>query len=135
KEALVSESSPDRRTRRVTVAFLVAILGGIVLALLGGSPAEASGASPNSVPFGNVPINTTVTQDVTITVDAGYRTELASGSGINAPFSFSFDTCGAGGGFAGPGTCNVKQSFRPTATTASSGTTNVFECPIAGGSC
>ena len=51
---------------------------------------------------------------MTITVDAGYRTELASGSGINAPFGFSFDTCGAGGGFTGPGTCNVKQRFTPT---------------------
>src|SRR6185295_3888377 len=92
-------------------------------------------ASPSSVAFGNVPINTTQTRDVTITVDAGYRTEIASGSGINAPFSFSFDTCGTGGGFTGPGTCNVKQSFRPTSATASSGTTNVFECPVAGGTC
>ena len=50
---------------------------------------------------------------MTITVDAGYRTEIASGSGINAPFGFSFDTCGAGGGFTGPGTCTVKQRFTP----------------------
>ena len=71
------------------------------------------GASPNPVEFGDVPMNTTVTRDVTITVDAGYRTELASGSGINAPFGFSFDTCGAGGGFTGPGTCTVKQRFTP----------------------
>ena len=72
---------------------------------------------------------------MTITVDAGYRTQLASGSGINAPFSFDFDSCGAGGGFTGPGTCTVKQRFTPTSATASSGTTNVFECPIAGGTC
>src|SRR4051812_22663871 len=97
--------------------------------------AEAAGANPSTVAFGTVPINTTVTSDVTITVDAGYRTQLASGSGINVPFSFDFDACGAGGGFAGPGTCTVKQSFRPTSATASSGTTNVFECPVAGGSC
>jgi hypothetical protein len=97
--------------------------------------AQAAGASPASVAFGSVPVNTTVTQDVTITVDAGYTTSIASGTGISAPFSFAFDTCGAGGGFTGPGTCNVKQSFKPTALTASSGTTNVFECPTAGGSC
>src|SRR4051812_38605682 len=97
--------------------------------------AEAAGANPSTVAFGTVPINTTVTSDVTITVDAGYRTQLASGSGINVPFSFDFDSCGAGGGFAGPGTCTVKQSFRPTSATASSGTTNVFECPVAGGTC
>src|SRR5215218_3852094 len=99
------------------------------------STAFAAGASPSSIAFGSVPINTTVTRDVTITADAGYRVELASGSGINAPFSFDFDTCGAGGGFPGPGTCNVKESFWPTAATASSGTTNVFECPVAGGTC
>ena len=80
-------------------------------------------------------MNTTVTRDVSITVDAGYRTQLASGSGINAPFSFDFDSCGAGGGFTGPGTCTVKQSFRPTAAGPFGGTTNVFQCPVAGGSC
>src|SRR5204863_8442438 len=74
-------------------------------------------------------------RSVTITVDAGYRTQLASGSGINAPFSFDFDTCGAGGGFTGPGTCTILESFRPTAAGASSGTTNVFQCPVAGGTC
>ena len=92
-------------------------------------------ASPSSVAFGDVPVNTTVTRDVSITVDAGYRTQLASGSGINAPFSFDFDSCGAGGGFTGPGTCTVKQSFRPTAAGPFGGTTNVFQCPVAGGSC
>jgi hypothetical protein len=97
--------------------------------------AQASGASPSSAAFGYVPLNTTVTRDVTITVDAGYRTSVASGTGLNAPFSFAFDTCGAGGGFTGPGTCNVKQSFKPTALTGSIGTTNVVECPIAGGTC
>src|SRR5438045_2406043 len=88
-----------------------------------------SGAVPAAVSFGNVAINTTVTRDVTITVDAGYATQLASGSGINVPFSFNFDTCGAGGGFGGPGSCTVKASFHPTSVAASTGTTNVFECP------
>ena len=97
--------------------------------------AQASGASPSSVAFGYAPLNTTVTRDVTITVDAGYKTTVVSGTGLNAPFSFAFDTCGAGGGFTGPGTCNVKQSFKPTALTGSIGTTNVLECPVAGGSC
>ena len=94
-----------------------------------------AGASPNPVDFGDVPLNTTVTRDVTITVDAGYRTELASGTGINAPFGFSFDTCGAGGGFTGPGTCNVKQRFTPTSAGTFNGSTNVFQCPVGGGSC
>ena len=88
-----------------------------------------------AVNFGNVPINTTAHHDVTITVDAGYRTEVASGSGLNAPFAFDFNTCGTGGGFSGPGSCTVTERYTPTTTSASSGTTNVFECPIVGGSC
>ncbi|MGD0020211.1 MAG: putative Ig domain-containing protein [Candidatus Limnocylindrales bacterium] len=62
-----------------------------------------------------MPINTTATASVTISVDAGYRTEVASGSGINLPFGF--------------------ESFSPTAVGPATGTTTVFECPIAGGSC
>src|SRR4051794_11320894 len=111
------------------------LLGTLIAAFALPGRAAASGASPSSIAFGNVPLNTTVTRDVTITADAGFQIQLASGSGINPPFVFDFDTCGAGGGFSGPGTCNVKQRFRPTALTASSGTTNVFECPIAGRSC
>jgi hypothetical protein len=99
------------------------------------APAGASSASPPNVDFGSVPINTTATRSVTITVDSGYRTEVASGSGLNAPFSFDFSSCGTGGGFTGPGTCTVNESFHPTALTSSSGTTNVFECPVVGGTC
>src|SRR3954469_22578806 len=125
--------TPGGHMRRLVGLGMV--LGILVAAFALPGRAAASGASPSSVVFGNVPLNTTVSRNVSITVDTGYAVQLASGSGINPPFSFDFDTCGAGGGFAGPGTCNVKQRFPPTALTASSGTTNVFECPIAGGSC
>ena len=121
-----------------TTVFECPVAGGSCLPItfsVQGTGISLAAASPTSIDFGNVPINTTVSRDVTITVDAGYRTEIASGTGINAPFSFAFGTCGAGGGFAGPGTCTVTESYRPTALTSSSGTTNVFECPIAGGSC
>src|SRR4051812_14893351 len=108
--------------------------GGIAIPYsVSGAGISTAGASPTAVAFGNQAMNTAATGDVSMSVDAGYRTEIASGSGINVPFSFDFDTCGTGGGFAGPGTCNVKESFRPTAATASTGTTNVFECPIVGG--
>src|SRR3954452_6588619 len=117
------------------VAGLCFVMASLLAAFVLPGRAQASGAVPSSVAFGNVPLNTTQTRDVSITVDTGYVVQLASGSGINVPFSFDFDTCGAGGGFTGPGTCNVKQSFRPTAATASSGSTNVFECPIVGGTC
>jgi uncharacterized repeat protein (TIGR01451 family) len=105
----------------------------VVAALAVPGIASAASASPATVDFGDVPINTTVTRDVSITVDTGYEVELASGSGINVPFSFNFDTCS--GSFAGPGTCNVKESFSPTAVGPATATTNVFECPTGGGSC
>src|SRR5438874_2325016 len=108
----------------VAIAVAALVLPGI---------ASAGSASPSTVAFGDVPINTTVTDDVSITVDAGYQVELASGSGINTPFEFGFDTCS--GGFAGPGTCNVKETFSPTAVGPATATTNVFECPTGGGSC
>jgi hypothetical protein len=92
------------------------------------------GANPASVNFGLVPINTQVTQSIDITVDTGYRLSLASG-GLNAPFGFSFDTCGAGGGFVGPGNCSVAESFLPTGLGGISDTLNLFECPTAGGNC
>ena len=100
-----------------------------------GTGVSVASASPGSVSFGNVPINTTASSTVTINVDAGYRTEVASGSGLNAPFAFDFGSCGTGGGFTGPGTCTVSESYTPTAVGPNSGTTNVFECPVVGGTC
>ena len=121
-----------------TSVFECPVVGGSCLPInvtVQGSGVSVAAANPASVNFGSVPINTTVSRDVTVTVDAGYRTEVASGSGINVPFGFSFSTCGAGGGFAGPGTCTITQSFTPTSVSSSSGTTSVFECPVVGGSC
>ena len=102
---------------------------------LSGTGVTAASANPPSIDFGNVGIDTTVTHGVAVTIDGGYRASVASGSGLNPPFGFNFDTCGASGGFTGPGTCNVNESFSPTAAGAASGTLNVFECPVAGGSC
>ena len=114
-----------------TNVFECPVVGGTCIGIpfnVTGTGVSAASASPNPVSFGNVPINTTVSQAVTITVDAGYAAELASGTGINTPFHFDFGTCGGAGG-----TCTVNESYTPTATGAASGTTTVFECPIAGG--
>src|SRR5205085_969860 len=126
-------SMSGSRTKRSALVLVLTLA--LAAVLVTGTTAHASGAQPASVAFGNVPVNTTVTQDVTITVDTGYRTSLATGTGLNPPFGFDFDTCGAGAGFTGPGTCTVKHSFTPTSETTSSGTTNVFQCPVAGGTC
>src|SRR4051812_5246752 len=72
---------------------------------------------------------------VSITVDAGYRTQLASGSGINAPFSFDFDTCGAGGGFTGPGKIGRASCRERAEGGAAGGTMKEIKCPVAGGTC
>src|SRR5436305_1507561 len=92
--------------------------------------ANAGSADPASVDFGNVPINTTVTRDVAITLDAGYGIFGASGAGINTPFSLNFDTCNASSG-----SCNIKESFNPTSVGAAGGNLSLFECPSAGGLC
>ena len=118
--------------------FECPVVGGSCLPIniaVQGVGVSAAAASPASIDFGNVPINTTVSRDVTITADAGYRISLASGTGINVPFGFAFGTCGAGGGFAGPGSCSVTESYTPTSVGPSSGTASVFECPVVGGSC
>src|SRR6266446_995472 len=66
-------------------------------------------STPTSIDFGNVPINTLVTDPIDITVDAGYTVFGASG-GLAPPFGFSFDTCVNGGSaFAGPGICTVEE--------------------------
>ena len=113
--------------------FECPIAGGLCIGIpfnVTGKGVSVASASPNPVSFGDVPINTTVSQAVKITVDAGYAAELASGTGINLPFHFDLGTCGGTGG-----TCTVNESFTPTALGAASGTTTVFECPIAGGLC
>jgi uncharacterized repeat protein (TIGR01451 family) len=101
---------------------------------LTGNGVSVRGASPASVNYGDVPINTSVTRDVTLTIDSGYQLIGASG-GLNPPFSLSFDTCANGGGFTGPGTCNLKETFNPTTLGPASDTLHVFECPTGGGSC
>jgi hypothetical protein len=111
------------------------------IAALGAAPAFANpSASPSAVDFGSVPVNTTVTRQVTITVDAGYQVELAQGDGLSPPFGFNFDSdpdgCSPGGtGFTGPGTCLVNETFTPTAAGTSHATTYVDECPTGGGQC
>ena len=119
--------------RRSVVAAALLLLLLLLLVVLPGV-AFAAGVN-HEANFGNVPINTTVTQSITVTVDAGYQIQSATGSGIDVPFAFTFDTCGAGGGFTGPGTCNVSESFTPTAIGPASGISNVFECPTVGGIC
>src|SRR3954464_6661442 len=102
-----------------------AAIAAVVLLLVLPGAAGAASADPANFDFGNVPLKPTVSHDFTVTVDAGYRIDLASGSGLNVPFAFDFDTCGAAEG-TGPGTCNVKESYTPTAAGPASATTNVF---------
>ena len=99
---------------------------------LSGSGQVEAAANPATLAFGAVGVNTTKTLSSTITVDAGYTVESAGGtSGLNPPFGFQFGTCGVPGGFPGPGSCTINETFTPTSTTPASGEIDVFECPTA----
>jgi hypothetical protein len=103
----------------------------LLVFLTGNVAAQSFAASPSSIHFGDVPINTTsAAQQLTLTVDAGYR---ASAAGTFGPFSVSQGTCAS---FVGPGTCTVSAAFTPTAIGAvNDGNVDVAECPAAGGNC
>src|SRR5262249_45221225 len=56
-------------------------------------PEYCSGrADPSRVDFGDVPVNTSVTQAIVLTIDAGYALGGASG-GLNPPFALDFGDC------------------------------------------
>src|SRR5207248_1386093 len=88
-------------------------------------------ASPTAVHFGDVPVNTkSAAQQITVTVDAGYKASAASTS---RPRSFVHGTCA---GLVGPGTCTVSGTFTPTTTGAvTDGNVDIAECPAVGGNC
>jgi hypothetical protein len=87
-------------------------------------------SAPASVNFGSVTVNRTATDPITLTSDTGYTIALATGSGINAPFSYSAGTCSGQ-----TGSCTVDESYGPTSLGRSSGILSVDECPTAGGTC
>jgi hypothetical protein len=111
------------RYRLIMLSFAAA-----ALALGFSGQAAAAGIAPSPIDFGDVALNTKATVSMTVTVDAGYSLELASGSGINAPFEFSFGSCSGS-------TCTDTESFTPTSIGAVGATLDVFECPTSAGSC
>src|SRR5207237_10120546 len=58
---------------------------------LTGSGARQLAANPASLDFGAVPVNTTASRDVTITVDSGYYVDSANGEGINFTYDITID--------------------------------------------
>jgi uncharacterized repeat protein (TIGR01451 family) len=98
---------------------------------ISGTGVSVLAASPTSVDFGDVPLNTTASQKITFTIDKGYFVGEEIGSG-STDFAFDFDTCGF---FVGPGTCTVKQSFTPTVTGPVSASFFMIECPGSFGNC
>lgn len=101
-----------------------------------GSGVYVSAVSPSSVHFGAVPLHTTVTADVTVTIDGGYRFgdayDQANPFGSSAPFGFSAGTCHL---FVGPGTCTFQELFTPTTPGAVSASWQVAECEVGNGPC
>ena len=104
-----------------------------VLAMFPSGPAQGGTANPSAVNFGNVPINTTVTRNVAMTIDAGYYIANPSGAGASPPWGFAYGTCVGVGGFTGPGTCTAIASFTPTSFQIVGSTADILECPVSGG--
>ena len=125
---VIHRSTPHHLERRRKPLSLVVLFVASSLATL---PAAALPTTSISSPFdfGPVPLNNELTENFTVSPDAGYSLELASGSGLNSPFGFSFNGCVA------DSTCSVAETFDPTGLGPFSATTNVFECPDFGGSC
>ncbi|HVN61088.1 MAG TPA: hypothetical protein VMT59_07475, partial [Gaiellaceae bacterium] len=84
----------------------------MILALGLPGSARTGSASPETVYVMDVPMNTTGSADVSITVDAGETLSIAAeGSGAAAPFGVDFGSCLL---FAGPGTCTLHQLYTPS---------------------
>jgi hypothetical protein len=100
------------------------------MALLLAVPGTAAAIStdPTSLAFGNVPLNTKVTKDVAVTVDAGYRVNGAY-MPFTPGFSLDFWTCLS---LVAPGTCTVKVSYTPTTLGDVTDTMTLIEQAVAG---
>jgi Collagen triple helix repeat (20 copies)/Stigma-specific protein, Stig1 len=93
-----------------------------------GSGTSCGGGSCVDINFGNVPVNTSVTKQVTITIDAGYFIELVFlNQATSPPFTFDFGTCATSAG-TGPGTCQINETFAPTVAGALTPTLTLQEC-------
>ncbi|HEX3735546.1 MAG TPA: choice-of-anchor D domain-containing protein [Solirubrobacterales bacterium] len=113
------------------VGFVAGQCGAIVVVvalIFGAGQASAATVTPPLLNFGQVPVGATATISLTAVPLPGYRVEIASGTGLNLPFSFAFGACSAG-------TCTGTEGFKPTSAGPVSATLDIFECPIAGGSC
>ena len=113
------------------VGIVSALLAILFLGLPGSG--RTGSASPQIVHLTNVPVNTTGSVDVSITVDAGKQLSIAAqGSGATAPFDVYFGSCLA---FTGPGTCTLQQLYTPSSDAVVFATTKVWECQAGGGRC
>ncbi len=116
--------------------FECPVVGGQCIGIpvhLTGTGVQTASSNPATLNYGSVPINTPKTLSSTLTIDAGYSFGGATGiSGLNPPFGFASGTCG---GFVGPGTCTINETFTPTAAGPATGDVSPFECPVAGGQC
>ena len=105
-------------------SVLIALGAAVVLLVAPAAPAEGAtppfSVSPTFIDFGTVPVNTTVTADVTVTFDSGYMigtpfayiVQFPPGSAGDA-LTVSADTCPAIAGVGG--TCTISFSFTPDA--------------------
>jgi uncharacterized repeat protein (TIGR01451 family) len=104
-------------------SVLLALGAAVVLLVAPAAPAQAAtpfSVSPSLIEFGNVPINTTVTADFTVTLDSGYMIGTPVADSGTYPsdsaghaFVVTADTCPTVEGVGG--TCTITLSFTPDA--------------------
>jgi hypothetical protein len=104
--------------------FVVAAVAALALGLLQAS-AGAISANPQSIDFGRIPVNTTVTKSTIITLDAGFDFQGFSGlNGIHPYFASSANCFG----LHGPATCTVNVEFSPQYISDFPAVLGVSEC-------
>ena len=84
---------------------------------------------PRAIDFGDVPVGTTATRDVTVTTDVGYSVNNAVAP--TDPFHFAFGTCDS----YAVGSCTMQLSVTPTAVGPAQSFFGVMECTPGGLSC
>src|SRR5262249_59216098 len=117
------------RTRSGAWARRAALALALIALIAIPGTANANPASPSSIDFGDVPINTTAMRTMTQTIDAGYSWAGADFDDI-LHFGFGLEPCGAG-----PSTCSFPVFFTPSSVGPLSGTMTLGECVVGEPTC
>jgi uncharacterized repeat protein (TIGR01451 family) len=89
-----------------------------------GTGVSVLAVDPAHVDFGEVPLGTSETRQIVMTIDTGFSFSSAVGL-VNPAYGVDLASCA---GFAGPGTCTLLVRFTPAALGPTTGGFTIFEC-------